>query len=110
MPATIQSWWRGANRSKPASMKRQDRRSFPKGSHSRGQQPEFAAPGTEDRKLSLVRPWHDIGDRDTPLTFKLQQGSEERQGRRGDAGFQIEDFRLKTVRTQDCRASDEDQG
>ena len=58
----------------------------PEGRTSQGQQPESAARGTGGRRRCLVPPPPHIDDRDTPLSFKLQQGSEQRQG---TEGFQI---------------------
>jgi hypothetical protein len=42
----------------------------------------------------VPRPRH-IDDRDTPLSFKLQQGGEAGKEGGGDFRFQIEDFRSK---------------
>ena len=46
----------------------------------REQLPESAVRGTGGRTEFLVPRSHHIDDMDTPLTFKLQQGSERRQG------------------------------
>jgi len=47
-----------------------------------------------DRTQSLVPRLRHTDDRDNPLSFKLQQGSEERQERRRHFRWRIEDFRL----------------
>lgn len=55
-------------------------------------QPESAVRGTAGRMQCLARQLRHIDDMDTPLSFKVQYGGEERQGRReeiSDWRFQI---------------------
>jgi hypothetical protein len=71
------------------------------------QQPVSVERGTAGRRQSLVPRPHCIDDMDTPLTFKLQYGGENRQGK--EARFQIGDFRFRTMhlcekRTHPCRS------
>jgi len=61
-------------------------------------QPESGVRGIAGRMQCLARRSRHIDDMDTPLSFKVQYGGEERQGRRDEiCRLEILDFRLKTL-------------
>ena len=68
---------------------------LPRARSSQGRQPESAVHGIVGRRQFLVPQLHHTDDRDTPLTFKLQQGGEQRQGRRNNKRFKIVDCRFQ---------------